>query len=112
MATISGKPIAVNDGGEAFSWENLADTDVGGPARVNGRGVTVSVGGTFGTSGAIKWEGSNDGTNWFGLTKDGTNAAVLSAGGFANIYERPVYIRPNKNAGTGYALNAHASVWK
>jgi len=112
MATISGKPVDAYDGGSAYVWAALADTDVGGAVRLNGRGATVSVDGSFGTSGAIKFEGSNDGTNWFPLTKDGTNALSFTSAGGGNIYERPVYIRANKGAGSGYALNARVSIWQ
>lgn len=73
-------------------------------ANADGRGVPVAgfknfnwqaILGNLGGS-VLSFEGSNDGTNWYPLTKvGGSTAATLTASGGAETNEHPLYVRPN-----------------
>ena len=68
--------------------------------------LTVQVTGTFGSS-TVLLEGSNDGTNWFTLTKRGTTtAASFTAAGGAMANENPAFIRTSSSGGTGATTSA------
>jgi hypothetical protein len=80
-------------------------------ANADGRGVPVAgfknfnwqgVAGTAGGA-TLAFEGSNDGTNWYPLTKvGGSTAATMTASGGAETNEHPLYVRPNLTTpGTG-----------
>jgi hypothetical protein len=59
--------------------------------------------GTFGVGGSVAIEGSNDGDNWFALTKDDASTAIAltAASPGAGILENTLYIRPRVTAGDG-----------
>jgi hypothetical protein len=59
----------------------------------------VQVSGIFGDGGSVTIEGSNDGTNWVGLTDQLGNPLVFAAAELAPIMEVTRYIRPNVTAG-------------
>lgn len=73
-------------------------------ANADGRGVCVAgfgrlnwqgIAGTAGSA-TLAFEGSNDGTNWYALTKvGGSTAATLTASGGAETNEHPKFVRPN-----------------
>ena len=64
---------------------------------------TVQVSGTFGSA-TVVVEGSNDGTNWFALTKPAATAISFTAAGGASIVENPLYVRPKSTGGTASAI--------
>jgi hypothetical protein len=44
----------------------------------------------------LSFEGSNDGINWYPLTKvGGSTAATMTASGGAETNEHPLFVRPN-----------------
>lgn len=73
-------------------------------ANADGRGVPVAgfknfnwqaVAGTAGGA-TLAFEGSNDGINWYPLTKvGGSTAATMTASGGAETNEHPLFVRPN-----------------
>lgn len=62
---------------------------------------SVQVAGTFGVSGSVTIEGSNDGSNWDPLTDTEGNEATFTAAGLVQLLENPGYIRPSLTAGDG-----------
>lgn len=71
--------------------------------------LSVQVNGTFGTSGALQIQGSNDGTNWYQLADLGGTAISFTAAGYKGIRDFPVWIRPAITAGSG-AISLTASL--
>lgn len=64
---------------------------VAGFKTFNWQAVATNVGGSV-----LAFEGSNDGTNWYPLTKvGGSTAATASASGGAETNEHPLFVRPN-----------------
>lgn len=104
MATIALTSTDRNkvNGAVILAWEALGNADDGAPYAVPyAADITVQVIGTFGGA-TVKLQGSNDGTNWFDLTKrGGTSAASFTAAGGASSNENPAYIRPVTSGGTG-----------
>ncbi len=85
-----------------FKWECLEVAD-------NGDGVefsmyadrSVQVSGTFGISGNVVIEGSNDGVNYYTLNGLQGNALEFATGGVEMISEITQFIRPRVTAGDG-----------
>lgn len=104
MATIALTSTNRNtvNGAILLTWEALGDADSGaGYALPFAADITVQAIGTF-ASATVKLQGSNDGTNWFDLTKKGgTSAASFTAAGGATANENPAFIRPNTSGGSG-----------
>lgn len=104
MATINLTSVDRNkvNGAIIVTWEALGDADTGGAyALPFAADITAQVIGTFGGATA-KLQGSNDGTNWFDLTKrGGTSALSVTATGGGSANENPAYIRPATSGGTG-----------
>ena len=61
----------------------------------------VQVNGTFGASGSVSIQGSNDNVNWFALHDPAGAALTILAAGLKEILENPLYIRPNVTVGDG-----------
>lgn len=100
MATQAITPNKFYHGTYSFTWTGLEDGDDGDPISPN-RGApalsdkTVQFVGTPGAGASAIVQGSNDGTNWFALTSDGSTPIDIStSGGGAAIYENPLYVRP------------------
>jgi hypothetical protein len=94
--------IAFEDYVWLATYASLTDGEAGDPVQFSKHvSRTIQVSGTFGAGGTIIAEGSNDGTNWFALTEDGTAAISFTAAGGALIYEDPIHVRPRVSAGTG-----------
>jgi hypothetical protein len=113
MATInltSADRNSVN-GAILLTWAALGNADDGAPYAVPfAANITVQVIGTFGGA-TVKLQGSNDGTNWFDLTKRaGTSSASFTAAGGATANENPAYIRPVTSGGTGTNVNAIVAI--
>jgi hypothetical protein len=86
----------------SVSWTGLLNTDTGsGFDAEDMADRTVQVFGTFSTGGAMTFQGSNDGTNWFTLTDTVGAAIVLTAAGGKVVAEAPRFVRPNITAGDG-----------
>jgi hypothetical protein len=68
--------------------------------------MTWTAQGTWGGA-TLTLQGSNDGTNWFPLTKFASStAATFTADGIVTTNEAPLYVRPNLTvAGAGATIN-------
>lgn len=83
-------------------WASMANGDTGEQlelAQYPDRSVQVA--GTFGVSGSIVIEGSNDGTNWATLTDPQGNALAFTSAKIEAVSELARYIRPRVAAGDG-----------
>lgn len=91
-----------------YSWSGLvASADVGTPTQIPAhvRELAFQVGGTFGTSGAVSLEGSNDGTTYAVLKDVGGTAVVGTDGTVWRIANPPKYVKPVATAGSGASMN-------
>jgi hypothetical protein len=104
MATIALTSTDRNrvNGAIVITWETLGNADDGGAfALPFAADITAQAIGTFGGA-TVKLQGSNDGANWFDLTKrGGTAAASFTSAGGASANENPAFIRPVTSGGTG-----------
>lgn len=75
--------------------------DVIGPDRDMWSDRSVQVAGTFGASGTLVWEGSNDGTNFFPLSSPAGTSLTFTAAGLKQVLEGVLYARPRVSAGDG-----------
>lgn len=104
MATITATHSQVSQQLQIVTWAALtnATTDVGDAVELPyAKKLTVQIFGTFGTGGNLRFQGSNDGTNWAALNDvTGTNLNFTAAGMEAAV-ELPRYIRPAITAGDG-----------
>jgi hypothetical protein len=84
-----------------IKWLTLANGDTGAPIRMsNFQDRTVQVVGTFGVTGSVTIQGSNDdGATWATLTDPLGNALTFTAAGIKQITELPLDIRPIVTAG-------------
>lgn len=104
MATITPTFLPVLDDGalEIVQWAAMANADAGAPyARAQWADRSVQVTGTFGASGSVRWEGSNDGTNWAVLTDPQGNALDFAAAKIESVTEITALVRPRVTAGDG-----------
>jgi hypothetical protein len=62
---------------------------------------SVQAVGTWGTGGTLKWQGSNDGTNWVDLTDPQGNAISKTSNFVEGVLEITRYARPFVSAGDG-----------
>jgi hypothetical protein len=85
------------------SWTPLANGDSGSAVDLNDyRDRSVQVLGTFGASGSVTLQGSNDGgTTWATLTDQGGNNLTFTAAGIKHVQQLTEYIRPTVTAGDG-----------
>lgn len=97
VITPNNTPAARPSQSLMLTWTLLTATpdgrgvDVSGFDKINWQAVTGAAGGA-----TLAFEGSNDGTNWYPLTKvGGTTAATLTASGGAEVNEHPMFVRPN-----------------
>lgn len=104
MATRTATVSQVSGQAMVITWSGLtnATSDVGDAIELPyARKFTVQVTGTFGTGGNLRFQGSNDGTNWAALNDvTGTNLNFTAAAIEAAV-ELPRYIRPSVTAGDG-----------
>ena len=85
-----------------LGWTGLLLLDTGSPvqfAKYADRCVQVT--GTFGAGGSVTLEGSNNGTDWFALSKMAGGPATFTAAGGGQILDNPLFVRPNVTAGDG-----------
>lgn len=113
MATINLTRADRNtvNGAILLTWEALGNADDGaGYALPFAADLTVQAIGTFGGA-TVTLQGSNDGTNWFALTKKGgTSAANFTAAGGASVNENPAFIRPASSGGTGTDVDVTVAI--
>ena len=87
-----------------ITWAALTNTtsDVGAAVELPyAKKLTVQVFGTFGTGGNLRFQGSNDGTNWHPLNDVTGTHINLTAAGIEAAVELPRYVRPIVTAGDG-----------
>lgn len=105
MATVAGVDQLYLQNHRVRTWTPLTTTNADGDPisyASNGMGgVTFQVNGTFGASGAMVVEGSNNGTNWYTLNDQANNAVSFSAAGLKTVRDMPLFIRPRVTAGDG-----------
>lgn len=83
------------------NWSGLLQGDDGGYVQwLQYADRSVQVYGTFGGA-TVEIEGSNDATNWVGLTDPQGNALSISAAKIEQIMEACLYIRPRISGGNG-----------
>jgi hypothetical protein len=85
--------------GDTVTWSAVPNGNQGSAYAGDWLEAFFQVTGTFGVSGSVQIEGSNDGANWVKLTPAALTAAGLFAG--LGVTERPRFIRPNVTAGDG-----------
>lgn len=101
MATRSITRTDVQNG-SVLVWTGLLNGDDGTPLEVYDHAdMSVAFTGTFGTGGTIKFEGSNDGTNYFEITDPQGNAISKTAASLEQGTEIVRYYRPRVSAGDG-----------
>jgi hypothetical protein len=104
MPTITPTQLPVLDDGSyvIFRWTPMANGDDGSIlqfAQYADRSVQVF--GTFGAGGTLRWEGSNDGTNFTPLTDPQGNALDFTTAKMEAVTEVCAYARPRVTAGDG-----------
>jgi hypothetical protein len=62
---------------------------------------SVQVAGTFGASGSVQWEGSNDGVNWATLNAPQGTALTWATAALKQVVEGALLMRPRCTAGDG-----------
>ena len=104
MATTNGAVTISPDGDGSvviLSWAAVPNGNDGSPAEYSEyTNKSVQVNGTFGVAGSVSLEGSNDGTNWFVLTRPGATALTFTAAGLAAVVEATKF-KPLVTAGDG-----------
>lgn len=84
------------------TWSALANNDDGAPVDwVDFADRCFQVTGTFGASGSITMQGSNDGANWSALSDPQGNALTFTSSKIEQALELPRYVRPLVTAGDG-----------
>lgn len=84
------------------TWASLLNTDNGSPFAVpRYADRSVQVFGTFGASGNLRIQGSNDGVNWAVLTDPQGNDLNITTAKIEMVTEVTVFIRPLITAGDG-----------
>ena len=99
---LQGFPIDGNHKFMLVTWANMANGDDGKPfilAEYADRSVQVE--GTFGASGAVVIQGTNDGVNWRTLNDPYSNAINITAQKIEAVSELVVAIRPYISSGDG-----------
>lgn len=93
------------NGAILMTWASMGDSDTGAAFAVPfAAELTAQASGTF-AGATVKLQGSNDGVNWFDLTKKGgTSTFSLAAAGGGAANEVPAYIRPFTTGGSGTAV--------
>lgn len=103
MATVSATFAQVSGQAQVITWEALTTTNVDGASvelpYFSDRSVQVI--GTFGSSGNLRLQGSNDGTNWAVLQDPGGTDINITSAGIKQILPVTRYVRPYVTAGDG-----------
>lgn len=108
MATRSANVSQLSTDAVLVSWEGITEADTGAAAALDGYSArSVQVLGDFTTSGAITFEGSNDGVTWATLNDEGGTTLVVTAASVRSIREVTRYVRPRATAGTAVDMDVH-----
>jgi hypothetical protein len=102
IAVTIDRNVSNNNGVVAFTWTPLTFTGLDSGAAVRFADYsdkTFQVLGTFGASGAIVFEGSNDGTNWATLSNRQGSVTAVTAAGLFTSQDRAIWVRPRVTAG-------------
>ena len=104
MATINPTYVTIDDDTIAVTWETLTSANaVGAPIHPRFNEYAdrcVHILGTFDSATAV-WQGSNDGTNYLGLTDPSSTAISKTAAGIEQVLEGALYQRPSTSGGAG-----------
>lgn len=93
------------DKASVITWSGLTSGDTGQPLEMPGwADRSVQVTGSFGTSGNLRLQGSNDGSNWNTLTDPQGNDINITASKIEQVMEVVRYMRPIVTAGTSVNL--------
>jgi hypothetical protein len=116
---VSARSTPTDTSARVETWSGLlqSSSDSGAPVSVADAAeiMVMIASGTLGAAGAITWEGSLDGTNWFPLSsRIGTPAAIVQTALLtpAMVQERPIFVRPRVTAGDGTTTLVAAVVVK
>lgn len=105
MATITPTSDDISGDGSVIrrSWALLTNTNTTGEPFPFASWVdrSVQVTGTFGAGGTLRWEGSNDGTNYYALTDPQGNALDFTTAKIESVIEICALARPRVTAGDG-----------
>jgi hypothetical protein len=106
MATITPtiKELPFPGAGRALlvTWGPMANGDVGAQTDAwDYADRSYQIEGTFGASGAVAMEGSNDGANWHTLTDPQGNSLTFGSAGLKEVTEVTQFIRPHVTNGDG-----------
>lgn len=83
-------------------WASMANGDTGAPAKFPQHADrTIQVTGTFGAGGNLRWQGSNDETNYATLNDPQGNALDITSAKIEAVSELTLIARPNVTAGDG-----------
>lgn len=84
------------------TWTGLLNGDDGASLGQPAWGErTVQVFGTFGASGSLAIQGSNNGVNWAPVANRAGTPLVFTAAGINRVQDYPIFIRPIVTAGDG-----------
>ena len=88
-----------------FTWSSVTENDTFGVAPLAGASgaATLQVTGAFGGATVIA-QGSNDNSNFVGLTDPGGTAVSLTAAGGAELRYPWPYMRPSASGGSSQSL--------
>ena len=110
MAAVNHTSNKITRGSHRWEWLAIANADTPDTLGDNGGAVafadktvqfdSAAWGGTTATL-----EGSNDGTNWFGLSDPQGTAISMTANGLSAVLENPRYIKPVLTGGAASVVN-------
>lgn len=86
------------------TWGALVNGDAGdmiGPDTALWSDRSLQVTGTFGASGTLVWEGSNDGVNFYTLNAPQGTALSFNTAAMRQVLEGALFMRPRITAGDG-----------
>ena len=104
MATITPTFSRVDgdSGTVKVTWAGMANGDTGLPVYMTeNKDRSVQVTGTFGAGGSVRWEASNDETNYYPLTDPQGNALDFTTAKIEAVTEVVLASRPRVTAGDG-----------
>ena len=105
LVLSTSRPVS---GCDLFTYDNLDTADTA-PDFILSSGTAPAIGsiqvvGTFGGA-SVALQGSNDGTNWVGLSDRAGTAIAITAAGGAEFSTSFVYFRPLATGGTSDDLD-------